>query len=254
MDVRRVGDRECIHCGACADVCSQVAIAVRAGRITLKGPGESSSGTAQKNARIIRAAALFVLCLALMWFNVLDPAVKKKSPPVRSVEAGVTVADSAADAGEGAPEGDASDTPVGHEVGQRLEDFTRTCYDGTVFHLADQRGRITFINLWATYFALCLQDLPYFSELYGKHEGDIAMIAVHPSLVTDDPLAFIADKGYAMPFATDDDTVLDIVGSTGAYPQTIVLDRRGEVYNRVGSVARAMLPALYDEADALCPR
>ena len=197
---------------------------------------------------------MFVLCLALMWFNVLDPAVKKKSPPVRSVEAGVTVADSAADAGEGAPEGDASDTPVGHEVGQRLEDFTLTCYDGTVFHLADQRGRITFINLWATYCALCVQDLPYFSELYGKHEGDIAMIAVHPSLVTDDPLAFIADKGYAMPFATDDDTVLDIVGSTGAYPQTIVLDRRGEVYNRVGSVTRAMLPALYDEADALCPR
>ena len=45
------------------------------------------------------------------------------------------------------------------------------------------------------------------------------MIAVHPSLVTDDPLAFIADKGYAMPFATDDDTVLDIVGSTGPIPR-----------------------------------
>ena len=77
------------------------------------------------------------------------------------------------------------------------------------------------------------------------------MIAVHSGLVTTDPVAFIADKGYAMPFATDTDgAVMKIVGGTGTLPQTIVLNRKGEVvYNKVGSVTPEMLMALYDEAD-----
>ena len=144
-----------------------------------------------------------------------------------------------------------SDAPFGREIGQQLPDFTLQCYDGTEFHLAEARGKITFINLWATYCTPCIHELPYFSELYAAHEGDIAMVAVHSKLVTMDPVAFIADKGFTMPFATDaDDAVTKIVGGTGVLPQTIVLNRKGEVvYNQVGSVTPEVLAALYDEAD-----
>ena len=38
MDIRRVGDHECIHCAACADVCPDKAISLRAGRFVLRGP------------------------------------------------------------------------------------------------------------------------------------------------------------------------------------------------------------------------
>ncbi|MBR0388160.1 MAG: hypothetical protein IJH85_10240, partial [Clostridia bacterium] len=90
---------------------------------------------------------------------------------------------------------------------------------------------------------------PYFSDLYAAHEDDIAMVAVHSRLVTMDPVAFIADKGFAMPFATDTgDAVNTIVGGTGTLPQTIVLNRKGEVvYNQIGSVTPEVLAALYDE-------
>ena len=113
------------------------------------------------------------------------------------------------------------------------------------------RGRIVFINLWATYCTPCIHELPYFSDLYTAREGDIAMIAVHSKLVTMDPVAFLADKDFTMPFATDtDDAVNSIVGGTGTLPQTIVLNRRGEViYNQIGSVTPEVLAALYDEAD-----
>ena len=74
---------------------------------------------------------------------------------------------------------------------------------------------------------------------------------MHSKLVTADPVAFLADKGFAIPFATDtDDAVNAIVGGTGTLPQTIVLNRRGEVvYNQVGSVTPEALSALYDEAN-----
>ena len=84
------------------------------------------------------------------------------------------------------------------------------------------------------------------------HKGDIAILVIHSSMVMDDPAEYLADKGYAMSFATDDDddTVAEIVGSTNTFPQTIVLNRRGEVvYNKIGSITPEMLSALYDEAD-----
>lgn len=279
MDVRHVSDHECIHCGKCMEVCKQGAISIKAGRITLKAPEMGCAGDApdaparrRKTGRILWGAALAVLCFALVWFNFLDPAVRKDvqqkqattEAPAEPVETNAPAATEApAEAETPAvteasvePEAPAavsfdSDAPVGHEVGQQLPDFTLECYDGTEFHLADARGKIVFINLWATYCTPCIHELPYFSELYAAHEGDIAMIAVHSKLVTADPVAFIADKGFAMPFATDtDDAVNAIVGGTGTLPQTIVLNRRGEVvYNRIGSVTPEVLASLYDEAN-----
>lgn len=48
---------------------------------------------------------------------------------------------------------------------QQRADFTATCYDGSDFHLADQRGKATFINFWATYCTPCIQELPHIDEL-----------------------------------------------------------------------------------------
>ena len=273
MDVRRVGDHECINCGMCIDACNQGAISIKAGRITLKasekgcaGDGPDAPEKRKRLGRILWGVALAVLCFALVWFNFLDPATKKaKKPaapvkPAATVEPEVTVEPEAtveavvteapAEATEAPAASYESDAPLGHEVGQQLPDFTLTCYDGSTFHLAEQRGKVTVINFWATHCTPCKQELPHFSELYKAHEGDIAMIAVHSSLVVDDPVAYLSDKGYAMPFATDgDDSVLNIVGGTGTLPQTVVLNRRGEVvYNAMGSVTPEILEALYEEA------
>ena len=38
MDIRRVGDRECVHCCSCIDLCPAQAISFRAGKIVLRGP------------------------------------------------------------------------------------------------------------------------------------------------------------------------------------------------------------------------
>ena len=302
MDVRRVGDHECINCGKCMDACNQGAIAIKAGKITLKAPAKGCMndspevpGRLRKCGRILWGIALAVLCFALLWFNVLDPAVKKEpmpgKQPAAAVEPTPGIQPKATDAQENpltaeaivSPEPTAasediiasgaaghvleaaeeqasmpaavsfdSDAPEGSEPGERLPDFTLPCYGGSEFHLADQRGKIVFINLWATSCTPCKHELPYFSDLYISHEGDIAMLVVHSSMVMDDPEEYLADKGYAMPFATDDDddTVAEIVGSTGTFPQTIVLNRRGEViYNKIGSITPEMLSALYDEAD-----
>ena len=262
MDVRCVGDHECIHCGKCMGVCSKGAISVKAGRSTLKASAKGCEGDRPEASRkrrrlgqLVWGAALAVLCFALVWFNLLDPAAKNGGRLDLAEAAGNDIEAAGNDieaAGNGTDAAEyESDAPVGHEIGQQLEDFTLQCYDGSEFHLADTRGKVTFINFWATHCTPCIHELPYFSDLYEAHADDIAMIAVHSRLVTIDPVEFLSDKGFAMPFATDtDDAVMKIVGGTGTLPQTVVLNRNGEViYNQVGSITPEMLLALYDEAD-----
>ena len=324
MDVRRVGDHECINCGKCMDVCRQGAISIKAGKVTLKAPdmgcagdGPDAPGKRRRFGRIAAGIALGVLCFALLWYNVLDPSIRKTAPspklqatqeapaggnksqgtapadiaetesagtveiePAGAAEtepAGTLKTDSAgtvgtepAGAAETEPAGTmetetasthkenaqaesyVSTAPIGHEEGQQLEDFTATCYDGSTFHLADMKGKVVFINLWATYCTPCVHELPYFSDLYQEHEGDVAILAVHSPLVAkDDPEEFIADKGYAMPFTTDtkDSAIFNIVGGSPTLPQTIVLNRKGEViYNQVKSITPETLNALYEKA------
>ena len=111
---------------------------------------------------------------------------------------------------------------------------------------------MTFINLWATWCTPCKGELPYFNDLYLAHKEDIAILVAHPSMVTQDtPEAYLADKGYQMSFATDvkENTLWTAVGGTLTLPQTIVLNRRGEViYNKTGSVTPEILAALYEQA------
>jgi thiol-disulfide isomerase/thioredoxin len=124
--------------------------------------------------------------------------------------------------------------------------------DGTQFHLADSRGKVVFINLWATYCGPCVQELPYFNELAAAHSGDAEILAVHNSMSKDDIPAYLADRGWdKIHFALDtgDKLVWNIVGGSAAMPQTIVLDRDGKViYNQVGSVTPELLESLYAKA------
>ena len=292
LDVRHVGDHECINCGKCMDVCAQKAISVKAGLYTLKAPEggcaddmEHSAASRKNFARALWGVAIGLLCVALLWFNFLDPSVKKRSalkpvstppaaaaavttPPAEEAEAEVETAEAGETAGaEEAEEASAeepslqvsfeSDAPIGYEIGQQLANFTTPTFDGGEFHLADTRGKIVFINLWGTYCTPCVQELPEFEDLLEEHKDDIAMLAVHSSMTGEmEPDEYVKSKGWdswLLSFCLDDednDTIFTIVNGSTTLPQTIVLNRKGEViYNKVGSVTPEVLDALYKQAD-----
>ena len=218
MDVKRVGDHECIHCGQCQRFCHQDAIRFHPGGL-------------DNMKKALTGAAIMLLVCMLAWTNLLSPSAKEKTSQM--------------------PEPTESDAPVGYQVGERLPDFEVTCIDGSTFDLADTRGKVVFINLWATYCGPCVKELPLFDKLYHENEDDIAMIAVHANLTTEDVPAYIREKGWDIPFAIDDsdETVFGIVNGSLALPQTIVLNRKGEViYNQVGSVTEEALETLYEQA------
>ncbi|MBO6133896.1 MAG: 4Fe-4S binding protein [Lachnospiraceae bacterium] len=72
MDVRRVGDRECIHCGHCMEKCVRGAISIKAGNLMLKAPArgyEEADGSLEKRKKFEKCAwicAAVVLLAAII--------------------------------------------------------------------------------------------------------------------------------------------------------------------------------------------
>ena len=174
-------------------------------------------------SRALWGVAIVLLCGALVGFNWPDAA------PVEAPVAEYV-----------------SDAALGHEVGEQLPPFEIEQTNGERFSLAEHRGQVVVINLWATWCTPCVGELPYFDALQKAHPEDVAVLAIHSDLITDDPIEYLSNFDYGFGFAVDEggDIIASVGGST-MLPQTVVLDRYGVVtYNQVGSVTYEALEEL----------
>ena len=249
MDVRRVGDHECIHCADCIDVCPQKAISFKCGKITLmKNETGESGGDRQADkqrrlhGRLAWGVALAVLCAALLYYNLPAGTAQPPEAPAATEAAVETMTDATE------PPAPADDTPVGKELGMRCPDFTVPLYgaEGGKLSLSDTTGRAAVINFWATWCTPCVGELPHFQRLYDAYGDQLAVVAIHSNLVTDDVQTFLDRESYTFPFALDETgSVITSLGGSTMLPMTVVLDRDGRiVYNKVGSVTYELLESL----------
>lgn len=248
MDIRRVGDHECIHCGECINLCPEKAISLQCGKLTLmKNEGDNSDAQGEKrrrlHGRIAGGVALAVLCGALIYYNL--PATQAKPAPAPAPT------DVAAEIGAVEPTEPPAlknDTPVGKEIGMRCPDFAVPLYgaQGGELALADTRSKATVINFWATWCTPCVGELPHFQKLCDTYGDQIALVAIHSNLITDDVQTFLDRESYTFPFALDETgSVITSLGGSTMLPMTVVLDQNGViVYNKVGSVTYELLQSL----------
>ncbi len=245
MDVRRVGDRECIHCGECMAHCAAGAISVKCGKVTLQSPHPSPASKEEKQrksrrGRILWGVLAVLLICALVVFNLPAPRDEIQEPSG-------TVSSSSVNEW-------ASDAPVGFEEGQQMADFTVDLAGGGIFRLADSRGRVTVINLWATWCGPCVQELPVFSEARDAHP-DVCVVAIHSPdiMIEEDVRAFVeahADLNLAFAMGAGAKEAYAAAGGSTVLPQTVVLNARGEViWNQKGRMTREKLEELILKAE-----
>ena len=140
--------------------------------------------------------------------------------------------------------------PAGAEVGQQLPDFTVRCVDGQEFRLSEQRGKVVVINLWATWCAPCVKELPQFDRLQREHPSDVSVLALHLPPVTADVAEYLNDFSYEIPFAVDEAGSLGpLLNASAVLPQTLILSPDGIVtYNQAGALTYEALVRLTEEA------
>ena len=281
MDVKHVGDHECISCGKCIDICSQGAIFLMCGKITLRGPEAGMNADPEpeirkrkRAGRIAWGIAVAVLVFAVAWFNFIEPAGNQANDSAagavsaeQSAEADLStepmsvteapaetesaVPDSEPGTGETTGPAAAADVPVGTEIGNLLPDFSTDLLSGETFRLSDCRGRVVIINFWGTTCAPCVAELPYYEQLKVAYP-DVEILAIHNRAGAKKAEAFLADKGWDhIDFALDsrEKGLLPLLNAADAMPQTIILNRQGVVtYNAQAPLTYEKLEALYKAA------
>jgi peroxiredoxin len=132
------------------------------------------------------------------------------------------------------------------------EDFTLSTLDGKKLRLRDQRGKVVFVNFWATWCPPCREEMPAMERLYQQHKNQgFVMMAV--SLDGDSKVVppFVKEHGFTFPVALDPG--MDVANAYGvrALPSSFVIDPEGQVVGIAlgsrawdGKAAHALIEAM----------
>lgn len=129
--------------------------------------------------------------------------------------------------------------------------------DGLDARLADFRGKVVVVNLWAMWCAPCRTEMPTLAQLAVDYQGkDVVVLPINVDVedkVADaksfidvnEPLPLYSDTKFQLPF--------ELPGK-GKMPQTVILDRQGRIRahmsgeaNWAGPEAKALIDALLAE-------
>lgn len=68
---------------------------------------------------------------------------------------------------------------AGPEIGKLAPDFEVSAFDGTRHRLSDYRGKVVFVNLWATWCIFCQLEMPDLYQLENLHPDEVAVISIN---------------------------------------------------------------------------
>ena len=106
--------------------------------------------------------------------------------------------------------------------------------DNTSFRLADFDGKVIVVNVWATWCGPCRREIPDYEKVRKEFAGrEVEFIA----LTTEDPLEargqvqkFVRDMNFGFRIGwADPATARTLMNGRSAIPQTLVVDKHGQI-------------------------
>lgn len=186
-------------------------------------------------------AAIAGFAVAAMW---LPPTAQGPTKP-RTPAAGQSAASDSATAAEASA---GMEKLVVHDAPREIPAFGFIDGDGETRTLADWRGKLLLVNIWATWCAPCKEEMPALSRLQAKRGGDD--FAVLPISVDrgglDKPRAFLQQIGADnLPLLLEQSGRLNVKLDVLGLPATLIVDAKGR------EIARMIGPAEWDAPQAI---
>lgn len=113
---------------------------------------------------------------------------------------------------------------------------------GRTIDISKQKGKVLFINFWATWCPPCIQEMPSINKLKNQLNGkDILFLMVDVDDNHKKSSRFMENKKYNLPVYTSVSPVPPELFS-GSLPTTIVIDKDGKLVGRHRGAADYMHP------------
>ncbi|WP_439182913.1 TlpA family protein disulfide reductase [Carboxylicivirga taeanensis] len=108
--------------------------------------------------------------------------------------------------------------------------------DGELLELSSLKGKVIFINFWATWCPPCIAEMPSIQRLYDEYQDDMAFIIV--SQESKSTLRnFIDQKGYTFPVYMLRSRQPDVFSSR-SIPASFLISPKGQVMMKKQGAAR----------------
>ena len=121
----------------------------------------------------------------------------------------------------------------------KIEPIDFTLYDqyGNRHTLSEYKGKIVFLNFWATWCPPCRGEMPHMEELYNeynKNQDDVVILGVaSPNLGREgnenDIKDFLSEEGYTFPVVLDNNGAMVYDYGISAFPTTFIIDKEGYI-------------------------
>ena len=121
-----------------------------------------------------------------------------------------------------------AETAEAAKVGGLAPDFEVETLDGEVFRLSDCRGKVVFLNIWATWCPPCVSEMLDIQALFEAYPDDLVVIGVSVDGTREEVEGFVAENEYTYTFAMDDNYIVSgLLYPTYYIPNSIFIDPDG---------------------------
>ena len=139
-----------------------------------------------------------------------------------------------------------------------LSDLELTDQFGNTHSLANYRGKVIFLNFWATWCGPCRNEMPDIQKLYEEYSaqgGDAEVVILGiagPGIgqegSAEEIAGFMEENGYTYPVLMDTDGEMFIQYGISAFPTTFMIDKDGNVYGYVpGQMTEDIMRSIIDQ-------
>jgi cytochrome c biogenesis protein CcmG, thiol:disulfide interchange protein DsbE len=184
-------------------------------------------------ARFSRGILCMVLTINICKMTILKYSSQRKSLFLPIIFLGLGLALIAASAyfilQDVPPRSDLSAVPV--KVDFPAPELTLTDTAGNPSSLADYRGQVILVNLWATWCPPCKEEMPALESYYRRHVDEgFVIIAINDGDPAPDVIQFVEEYGLTFPVWLDPAYIAtEQAFKTLNLPSSFVINREGQI-------------------------
>jgi thiol-disulfide isomerase/thioredoxin len=111
-----------------------------------------------------------------------------------------------------------------------IEDFSLPLLTGGTQTLSGLKGKVVFLNFWATWCPPCKSEMPSMDSLYRRfRERGLEFLAVDIQEARDSVEHFVSESRLSFPVALDESGRVSSIYGIRSIPTTFIIDRDGMI-------------------------